>query len=58
MKLALIQEKQNKLYSFNQPDLRFTKDQIMELQKEMIDQNLKIIYWKHVPNWLNKEKHI
>ena len=43
MKLALIQEKQNKLYSFNQPDLRFTKDQIMELQKEMIDQNLKMI---------------
>ena len=43
MKLALIQEKQNNLYSFNQPDLRFTKDQIMELQKEMIDQNLKMI---------------
>lgn len=43
MKLALIQEKQNKLYSFDQPNLKFTKEEIIIFQKEMIDQNLEMI---------------
>lgn len=43
MKIALIQEKQNNLYLFKDENLFFDKQQILELQSEMIEQNLKLM---------------
>ena len=43
MKIALIQEKQNDLYLFKDENLFFDKQQILELQSEMIEQNLKLM---------------
>lgn len=43
MKIALIQEKQNKLYCFKDKSLKFTEQEIYELQWEMIDQNLEML---------------
>lgn len=43
MKLALIQEKHNQLYLFKSENLRFHKQEILELQQSMIEQNLKLI---------------
>lgn len=40
MKLALIQEKQNRLYNFKNQELKFEDEEIYDLQREMIEQNL------------------
>lgn len=43
MKIALIQEKQNELYRFHDEDLSFHRDEMLFLQKEMVEQNLGLI---------------
>ncbi len=40
MKIALIQEKQNELYQFNNDNIRYTLEQAKEFQQEMVLQNL------------------
>ncbi len=42
MKLALIQEKQNKLYRFHDEDV-FSRDEAIEMQREMVEQNVSLI---------------
>lgn len=43
MKIALIQEKQNRLYDFKEPSQHFEKKELVKLQKQMIDQNLLLL---------------
>lgn len=43
MKLALIQEKQNRLYRFRESELRFEEAEVRMLQMEMIEQNLALL---------------
>ena len=43
MKLALIQEKQNRLYRFKDSELRFGDAEVQMLQMEMIEQNLVLL---------------
>ena len=38
MKVALIQTKQNKLYNFIDPQTRFTREEALSLQQEMLEQ--------------------
>ncbi len=42
MKLALIQEKQNRLYRFHGEDV-FSRDESLALQREMVEQNLGLL---------------
>ena len=43
MKLALIQTRQNALYSFLNPEVRYTLDEAAALQREMVEQNLMLM---------------
>lgn len=43
MKLALIQTKQNELYHFTDTVRRFTLEEILRLQDQMMEQNLRLI---------------
>ena len=40
MKIALIQEKQNELYQFNKPEIKYTQEQAQDYQQKMVIQNL------------------
>lgn len=40
MKIALLQEKQNELYQFNKPEIRYTQEQAKIYQQKMIMRNL------------------
>lgn len=45
MRLALIQEKQNELYNFDDPNACFSLDQAKHLQLKMIQQNLEMLHY-------------
>lgn len=44
MRLALIQTRQNALYSFLNPEVRYTLDEAGALQREMLEQNLRFMH--------------
>lgn len=44
MKIALIQEKQNELYQFNKPEIRYTPEQARGYQQKMISRNLDMMW--------------
>lgn len=43
MRLALIQTKQNALYQFLTPDVRYTREEAAALQQDMLEQNLMLM---------------
>lgn len=43
MRLALIQTKQNALYQFLNPDVRYTREEAAALQRDMLEQNLALM---------------
>ena len=43
MRLALIQTKQNALYQFLTPDVRYTREEAAALQRDMLEQNLTLM---------------
>lgn len=43
MKIALIQERQNELYRFHDADLAFSREEMIRLQRDMVEQNVRLL---------------
>ena len=43
MKIALIQVSQNEIYDFTNVNFQITKEKAKQLQREMIDKNLRLV---------------